>query len=71
MYDNKIEKVKKYRPGLLGQYQAGQFTQNRSVMEQLYLLQQMSNAYSQSKDKAFADELTQTLQTYTNALKKI
>ena len=71
VYDNKIEKVKKHRPGLLGQYQAGQFTQNRSVMEQLYLLQQMSNAYSQSKDKAFADELTQTLQTYTNALKKI
>ncbi len=72
VYNNKIERVKKYNPSLLPQYQAGRFSQNRSVMEQLYLLQQMSNAYGQSSDDTeFTAELSETLATYTEALKKI
>lgn len=71
VYNNKIERVKKYNPALLSQYQAGQFSQNRSVMEQLYLLQQMSSAYSKSDDQEFADEIATELEKYTLALKQI
>lgn len=71
VYNNKIERVKKYNPALLPQYQAGQFTQNRSVMEQLYLLQQMSNAFNKSNNKELSDEISATLEQYTLALKQI
>lgn len=71
VYNNKINRVKKYNPGLLPQYQAGLFTQNRSVMEQLYLLQQMSNAFKNSSDQALAEALQAALDKYSVALKQI
>ena len=71
VYNDKIERVREFSPGLLPQYQAGLFTQNRSVMEQLYLLQQMSAAFQQSKESEMAEELQAVLDEYSIALKKI
>jgi len=71
VYNDKIERVREYSPGLLPQYQAGLFTQNRSVMEQLYLLQQMSAAFQQSNEMEMAEELQTVLDKYSVALKQI
>jgi hypothetical protein len=56
---------------MLAQYQAGAFTQNRDVMEQLYLLQKMSESFKASKDANFSKEIDDTLKLYTNKLKAI
>jgi hypothetical protein len=71
VYNNKIERLKKSNPATLAQYQAGLFTQNRSVMEQLYLLQQVSSTYQKTDDKEFAAKVSAALASYSALLKKI
>jgi len=71
VYNDKIERVRKTNPAALAQYQAGLFSQNRSVMEQLYLLQQISNTYQRTDDKEFADKIAAVLADYSAKLKKI
>ena len=71
VYNKKIERLKKSNPSVLPQYQAGLFTQNRSVMEQLYLLQQVSTTFQTSDDTAFAEEVPTPLQIYNAKLKNI
>lgn len=71
VYNAKIARVRKSNPALLPQYQQGVFTQDRSVMEQLYLLQQVASTYSKTDDTEFTATISDALQKYTEALKKI
>lgn len=71
VYQDKIEIVKQRNPSLLPQYQAGIFTQNREVMEKLYLLQQIQVNYQRVGDTENANLFEAKLNEYTNKLKAI
>ncbi|MCB0510265.1 MAG: hypothetical protein KDC82_05845, partial [Bacteroidetes bacterium] len=71
VYNDKIDRVKRSNPALLDQYKAGAFTQDRDVMEQLYLLQQIAASFKKDGDAAFAEEVEKLLTEYTAKLRAV
>lgn len=61
---------RKASPALLEQYKQGAFTQNRAVMEQLYLLQQMGNSFKQSGDTEYSEKIDTALKKYSELLRQ-
>lgn len=58
-------------PATIEQYKQGAFTQNRSVMEQLYLLQQMGNAFKQSGETEYSEKIDAALKKYSELLRQV
>ncbi|MCD8528714.1 MAG: hypothetical protein LRY27_01765 [Chitinophagales bacterium] len=71
VYNEKIMRVRSHNPALLAQYQQGLFTQNRDVMEQLYLLQQMSISFKQLGETEKATKIEEILNEYSAKLRAI